>query len=182
MSPLAKWSSEWHIPDAASRTMASPSRGPSSSRSTGSNSPGVLLITEPRIFMRPPRGSGAVPGSTELRKYLVREELQLPALGVAGVGALVEEVPLEPIQGAVAVAAVQLLHLTLDLVDGAAELPLAVDDALRAFVLVLERDHRIWVVLLRVAERLGEPEVVPVVLELVAGGACAQLEGLLLGV
>src|SRR3954464_9622616 len=49
MSPVATWSSEWHIPEAASLTWISPGRGSSETRSTTSNLPGASRMIAPRV-------------------------------------------------------------------------------------------------------------------------------------
>src|SRR5918912_1128615 len=49
MSPVATWSSEWHMPEAASFTWISPGRGASETRSTTSNVPGASRMNAPRV-------------------------------------------------------------------------------------------------------------------------------------
>src|SRR3954468_670199 len=49
MSPVATWSSEWHIPEAASLTWISPGRGSSETRSTTSYLPGASRMIAPRV-------------------------------------------------------------------------------------------------------------------------------------
>src|SRR5829696_3561850 len=49
MSPVATWSSEWHIPEAASLTCSSPARGSSEIRSTTSHVPGADRMMAPRV-------------------------------------------------------------------------------------------------------------------------------------
>src|ERR671916_745683 len=50
MSPVAMWSSEWHMPDAASLTWSSPWRGSSAIRSTTSYLPGAERRIAPRVL------------------------------------------------------------------------------------------------------------------------------------
>src|SRR4051794_32170750 len=49
MSPVATWSSEWHMPDAATLTCSSPGRGSSETRSTTSYLPGASRMIAPRV-------------------------------------------------------------------------------------------------------------------------------------
>src|SRR3954470_16190245 len=49
MSPVATWSSEWHMPEAASLTWISPGRGSSETRSTTSYLPGASRMIAPRV-------------------------------------------------------------------------------------------------------------------------------------
>src|SRR5947209_6248004 len=49
MSPVATWSSEWHMPEAATLTWSSPGRGSSETRSTTSYLPGASRMIAPRV-------------------------------------------------------------------------------------------------------------------------------------
>src|SRR3954471_7121529 len=49
MSPVATWSSEWHMPEAATLTCSSPGRGSSETRSTTSYLPGASRMIAPRV-------------------------------------------------------------------------------------------------------------------------------------
>src|SRR5215472_10526230 len=54
MSPVRRWSSEWHRPDAANRISTSPSLGGSRSRSMISQSLPMSLSTAALVFIEPP--------------------------------------------------------------------------------------------------------------------------------
>src|SRR3954451_1002819 len=49
MSPVATWSSEWHMPEATTLTCSSPGRGSSETRSTTSYLPGASRMIAPRV-------------------------------------------------------------------------------------------------------------------------------------
>src|SRR5689334_8631918 len=63
MSPVRRWSSEWHRPAAANRISTSPSRGGSRSSSMTSQSLPMSLSTAALVFMRPPARYAPPPSS-----------------------------------------------------------------------------------------------------------------------
>src|SRR5215475_12832129 len=118
---------------------------------------------------------------SELRHDLRCKELELAILDVARRRALVEEVPREPLEVPVAVAADQLLEMALHLVDGPADLVALVDHALGRGLVALEEERPAVRVVLGVAEDLEEAEAPEVLLVVVARRGGGERERLVVG-